>query len=179
MKQIYPQGVKALFAALFTSIIFLSGNVFAIDNIDNSLFYSGSSAASFSRSVGERKILDLVNEEREKRRMPILKWDSRLANLARSYSSKMARENFFGHKDSNGSTLIQRAKEFNITDWSGIGENLYYCKGFDDPTEPAFAGWMKSAGHRSNMLNNSWKTTGIGIARSSDGKIYVTQVFMK
>lgn len=177
MKQIYPKGIKPLIVGFFISILFLSGNVFANENINNSTFYYGS--FSFSRLAGEKKILDLVNEERRKRRLTSLVWDSKLASLARSYSSKMARENFFGHKDKQGSTLIQRAKDFNITNWSGIGENLYSCKGYDDPTEPAVSGWMKSPGHRSNMLNNSWKSTGIGIAKASDGKIYVTQVFMK
>lgn len=176
MKRLYPKGVKALIAVFFTSLIFSSGSTFASDNINNSTFYFGS--FSFSRATGEKKILELVNEERRKRRLPALVWDSRLASLARSYSGKMARENFFGHKDKQGSTLIQRAKDFNIN-WSGIGENLYTCKGYDDPTEPAVAGWMKSPGHRSNMLNDSWTSTGIGIAEASDGKIYVTQVFLK
>ncbi len=177
MTQICPKGVKALIVVFLASVIFSNVNVLANDNLDNStVFYS---SFSFSKSLGEKKILELVNDERRKRRLNSLAWDSKLANLARAYSSQMARENFFGHKDRKGNSLIERAKNFNITDWNGIGENLYYCKGYDDPSEPAIAGWMKSSGHRANMLNSSWKSTGIGVAKSSDGKIYITQVFLK
>lgn len=153
-----------------------SVNVSADDNVGNATLFNGSSSSKFSSS--ERKIFDLVNDEREKLKKGTLDWDTRLAALARSYSAKMARENFFGHRDSKGKSLLDRINEFKISNWSGVGENLYSCEGYDDPTLPAVAGWMGSSGHRSNMLKSSWKYTGIGVARSSTGKIYVTQVFM-
>jgi uncharacterized protein YkwD len=38
-------------------------------------------------------------------------------------------------------------------------------------------GWMNSPGHRENILNARYDREGIGIAVSSDGKVYVTQNF--
>lgn len=177
MKQKCLKGIKKLCVVFFAFLIFSNGSVFAEDNLSNLTFYN--SSFSFFKKSGETKILELINEERRKRNLNSLSWDSRLASLARSYSSKMAREDFFSHTDKNGKNLIDRAKEFNLTNWNGIAENLYFCKGYDDPAIPAFKGWMKSSGHRSNMLNGSWKSTGIGIAVASDGRMYVTQVFMK
>jgi uncharacterized protein YkwD len=37
--------------------------------------------------------------------------------------------------------------------------------------------WMGSTGHRQNILNSSIMNEGIGVAISSDGKVYVTQDF--
>ncbi len=177
MTQNCLSGFRAISVVLIASVLFLSANAFAVDDVQTAVFFSGSSAARSSSS--EKRLLELVNAERAKINAGTLKWDSRLGNLARNYSSKMASENFFGHKDRSGKSLIDRIKDFDITNWTGIGENLYSCQGYDDPTEPAVLGWLKSSGHRANLLNSSWKSTGIGIAKSSDGKIYVTQVFMK
>ncbi|MCW5958751.1 MAG: CAP domain-containing protein [Pyrinomonadaceae bacterium] len=162
--------------ALIAIFVLSNISVFADDHFANSILFNGSSASKFSSS--ERKIFNLVNEERTKLKKGTLDWDTRLAALARSYSAKMANENFFGHRDSKGKSLLDRINDFKISNWSGIGENLYSCEGYDDPTQPAVNGWMNSSGHRSNMLKSSWKYTGIGVARSSTGKIYVTQVFM-
>jgi uncharacterized protein YkwD len=38
-------------------------------------------------------------------------------------------------------------------------------------------GWINSPGHRENILNARYDREGIGIAVSSDGKVYVTQNF--
>ena len=179
MTKKFSRGLNTIIVLFLATIVFTSGNIRASDHRNQFSFDFGSFSFSFSNSSDEKKILELVNQERRKRRLNDLVWDSKLGNLARSYSSKMANENFFGHKDSKGKSLIDRANDFNITNWTGLGENLYFCKGYDDPTEPALAGWLKSPGHRTNMLKNSWTSTGIGIAKASDGRIYVTQVFMK
>lgn len=176
MEKIRLQSAMAVSLVLIASLTFLSVISLAKDDIDNSQSFGGSSALGSARS--ERRIMELVNEERTKSRVGNLVWDSRLASLARSYSRKMANENFFGHKDGDGKNLVDRIKDFEITNWRGVGENLFFCKGYDDPAATAVLGWMNSAGHRSNLLKNSWKSTGVGIARSSDGRVYVTQVFM-
>ncbi len=167
----------AIVVLFFTSIVFTSGNLLAKDDGSQNVFSNGSSF--FSKATGEKKIFELINEERRKRNLNSLVWDSKLGSLAGAYSGKMATENFFSHKDLKGKSLADRASDFNITNWSGLGENLYYCKGYDDPTEHAVEGWLNSAGHRANLLKSSWTSTGIGIAKASDGRIYVTQVFMR
>lgn len=167
----------AIAVLFFTAIVFTSGNFRANDDRSQFIFFNGSSF--FSKATGEKKVFELINEERRKRRLNDLVWDSRLGSLARAYSSKMANENFFSHRDLKGKSLVDRANDFNITNWSGLGENLYFCRGYDDPTDRAVEGWLKSPGHRANLLKSSWTSTGIGIAKASDGRIYVTQVFMR
>ena len=39
------------------------------------------------------------------------------------------------------------------------------------------AAWLGDAGHKANMMNPSWTTIGVGVARSGSGPIYWTQDF--
>jgi uncharacterized protein YkwD len=142
---------------------------------------SSVSANSFGNLFNdERKIFELINKERQKKSLNSLSWDSKLADLARSYSQKMARESFFDHYDRNGNSLADRAKAMRITGWRLLGENLFMCDDVDEEySNIAVKGWMKSSGHRQNILERKFNQTGIGVARSRDGMIYVTQVFVQ
>ncbi len=126
----------------------------------------------------EIRLFDLINRERLKTGLRLLSWDDRLAKLARSYSRKMADEDFFDHIDQDGNDVVARAKSFRIRDWSRIGENLFECEGAEDPTRLSIYGWMHSPSHRRNLLDPDWIRTGIGIAETSDGRFLVTQVFI-
>jgi uncharacterized protein YkwD len=130
-------------------------------------------------SGDEYAIHNLVNNERRKKGLSELFWDENLARLARSYSKQMARESFFSHYDRNGDSVVERAQNSNILDWSKIGENLFFCEGYDDFDALAVSGWMKSSEHRRNILDRQFNTTGIGIAETRDGRIYITQVFTR
>lgn len=127
---------------------------------------------------GERQVYALINAERRRKKLGDLSWDNNLAKVARDYSKKMARGNFFSHYDREGGSVASRIKSSNITGWRKVGENLFYCEGIDDFDSFAVKGWMKSSGHRENILDKSWTATGIGIAESG-GRIYVTQVFIQ
>jgi uncharacterized protein YkwD len=169
--------VMALLVATLTGLTFACGTLFANGNLSDLTYFN---SASFLRKTSdEKRILQMVNEERAKYRAGSLVWDSTLASVARSYSNKMASENFFSHKDRTGKGLVERLKDADVTNWTGLAENLYFCQGFDDPLTSAVAGWMKSSGHRTNLLNSSWKSSGIGMAKAADGKVYVTQIFMR
>ena len=52
-------------------------------------------------------------------------------------------------------------------DWNSEGEIA----------QSTVRGWMESAGHRQNILTNSYDKDGIGIAISSDDKVYITENF--
>lgn len=127
----------------------------------------------------EKKIFELVNKERRKYSLESLEWDSNLADLARSYSKKMAQEHFFSHYDSRGNSVVDRAKAMRIKKWQKIGENLFMCEGYEKYSYTAVKGWMNSPGHRQNILDENYNQTGIGIAKASDGTIFVTQVFLQ
>lgn len=127
----------------------------------------------------ERKIFDLINKERNRKKIEELIWNPKLAELARSYSEKMARERFFSHFDRNGNDVAERAKNMRITKWKLIGENLFMSDDYEKIEQTAVKGWMKSPTHRDNILEEKFNETGVGLARSRDGMIYITQVFIQ
>ncbi|NLF80273.1 MAG: hypothetical protein GX572_03675, partial [Clostridia bacterium] len=54
------------------------------------------------------------------------------------------------------------------------GENLAY--GYKTPAEVVKA-WLKSPGHKANILNARYTMLGIGYFQKSNGKIYCSQLF--
>lgn len=135
----------------------------------------------YSRNLSsdEYTIHNLINQERRRKNLEELFWDENLARLARNYSRQMARESFFSHFDRDGNSVVERARKSRINGWTRIGENLFFCEGYDDFDSLAVRGWMKSPEHRRNVLDRQFNTTGIGVAATRDGQIYITQVFTK
>lgn len=134
---------------------------------------------NFNFDNAEIQVFDLVNREREKKGLYDLEWDRNLSRLARNYSQQMADENFFSHYDRSGASVMDRARAMRIKDWSRIGENLFESIGERNFMPVSVQQWMKSPGHRRNILDPKWTQSGIGIAQSRDGKIYITQVFIE
>lgn len=132
-----------------------------------------------AESREEREIFRLVNAERARKRLGPMEWSDRLANMARAYSKQMSKGNFFSHYDAEGKSVTDRAYSRRIFDWKKIGENLFYSRGVEDYTGFAVKGWMKSPSHRANILDPVWTETGIGAYEGDDGKVYVTQIFVR
>lgn len=144
---------------------------------------TSSSSAETRRSTNvfadEARVFDNVNQERRRRGLQDLQFDRELSNLARRYSQQMADGNFFSHHDRQGWSVVERARANRVKGWKKIGENLFYYQGYDNFTSFAVKQWMKSASHRANILDAEFNRAGLGIAESRDGKIYITQVFLR
>ena len=125
----------------------------------------------------EGQILTLINRERAKIGLGQLSWDDRLADLARRYSERMARDHHFEHIDNDGNDVVARARQSHIRRWSKIGENLFTCSPTEELARLSVRGWMRSPTHRENILDPEWRGTGIGIAYDRNGEIYITEVF--
>ncbi len=185
--------------------------------------YAGQTAHS-EKSVQEledilaQRIHELVNKERVERRLRPLRWNDKLASIAKRHSIDMATRDYFDHDSPDGQQLSDRYKQarFNCE----IREDRYIYGGaenishnrikFDDAsklyqqsvldlynrialsyaqqsgsdmledvTHFTVSGWMKSQGHRENILKPFWLTQGIGVSiTSKEGLlIYVTQNF--
>ena len=169
---------KAKLYFFILSIAILTGAFASVSAQRRVYTASANSRVSVNADSDEREIFDLINQERNKKGLGELNWDSDLSRLARAYSQKMARENFFSHYDGNGKAVDDRAKDMRIKDWSKIGENLFFCEGYDNPNLMAVRGWMKSPTHRENILDPDYTDSGIGIAVTGGGRIYITQVFI-
>lgn len=135
-------------------------------------------AAIVAVTSDERRAFELVNAERQTHGRGQLVWDSEMTRMARYHSENMARAGFFNHVDRDGLDLTGRASVLGVSGWKALGENIAYNQGYDDPTAFAVERWMISDKHRDNILNRQFTHAGIGIAKSADGRIFFTQVFM-
>jgi hypothetical protein len=118
-----------------------------------------------------KKLLDLLNAERAKVKLPSLTLDDTLNKMAQYHSDDMSAKDYFAHDAPNGETLGDRAKQFG---WSkGVGENI----ASNGSPEGAHNGLYWSAGHRANMLGK-WTVVGFGVAKAAKGtNMLVTQNF--
>ena len=139
--------------------------------------HTSTMAALVTPTSMELRTFELVNSERAKQGLRPLVWDAELTRMARLYSEKMASQNFFSHKAPDGEGLRERSRASGIVGFKRLGENLAYNKGFTDAAICAVVGWMHSEGHREHILDGEFTRSGMGIARSADGRVYFTQVF--
>lgn len=128
----------------------------------------------------DRRLLELVNQERSRRGLNSLSLSQKLDQAADEYADRMARGDFFSHTDGeNGSTVSTRVTQEGYQ-WKTVGENL--AAGQTSPEE-VFKAWMKSPGHRANIVNPNYTHMGVGYAylANDTGKLnyqhYWTQVF--
>ncbi len=126
----------------------------------------------------ERETFDLINLRRLDQGLSELKWNERIADLARRHSQNMAVHGFFSHIGLHGDMVDSRAVDFGLDDWNGIGENIAFNKGLENPSSFAVERWMLSNGHRNNLLDPVWTESGLGVAITVDGKYFFTQIFM-
>ena len=126
----------------------------------------------------ERKVFDVLNTVRRGQGLQDLQWSDDVAAVARMHSQNMANEKFFSHRGSDGSMVDDRADRVGLGVWRTIGENIAYMRGYDDPAALAVEKWMDSTAHRKNLLGPNWKESAVGVAITSDGTYYMTQVFL-
>lgn len=139
-----------------------------------------SAASAVAAPTGsERRLFEMINDERRSRGRSPLAWDGELTRLARYHSENMGRQNFFNHVDREGRDTTGRAQMLGVRGWRALAENIAYNQGYDDPEAFAVERWMISAKHRDNILNGEFTHAGLGVYRAADGRAYFTQVFMK
>ncbi|HWC76517.1 MAG TPA: CAP domain-containing protein [Blastocatellia bacterium] len=128
--------------------------------------------------VFERKCFDEVNEQRRANGVAPLAAFDKLVAVARRYSRRMAEGNFFSHTDPQGLTLRFRLIEAGIKS-SVQAENLSKATGYIDPVPGVVEGWMKSPGHRANLLDPTFTHSAVGAWIAGDDLVFFTQIYLK
>lgn len=123
----------------------------------------------------EAQVLAATNAYRAERGLPPLVADGRLVDIARVRSNDMVKRKYFSHATPDGTDVFQLLRRGKVPFWAA-GENLARNNAKDAP-KAAMAGWIKSAGHRANLLHPSFGRLGVGVAKDAKGMVYLTQVF--
>jgi uncharacterized protein YkwD len=131
--------------------------------------------ASSPDAALEQAIHDRVNQYRVQKGLSPLTLDARISQPAREHSRAMASgEVPFSHDgfDQRIETIARSIP------YRTAAENVAYNQGYREPVAQAVEGWINSPGHRVNMEGN-FDLTGVGVARTADGKYYFTQIFIR
>lgn len=114
----------------------------------------------------EARVAQLVNQERAAKGLPPLKLVSSLSAAARYHATDLGSDDYFQHDsyDVVGGSLQRVCGAFErmslwYSGWTAAAENI--AAGYNSP-EDAVAAWMKSDGHRGNILNPAFTEFGVG-----------------
>lgn len=111
--------------------------------------------------------LCLVNDERARFGEPALIEDARLASAAAGHSRDMDARHYFEHMSPGGQTMLMRVQASGFIPRGRVGytlgENIAWGTLWLGTPRSIVRAWMDSPGHRANMLNRSYRYTGIGI----------------
>jgi uncharacterized protein YkwD len=128
----------------------------------------------------EAAVVEMTNDIRRRNGLPVLLQDGICRDAARKHSADMLNRNYFSHTDPEGRTLKERLPA-NLTtrQW---GENIWTGSGYDPRqvqhlAQMIMVGWMKSPGHRENILAPIYTHLGVGVMAKNQ-EIKVTQVFI-
>ena len=123
--------------------------------------------ASAAEEAAESQFVSLTNSARAGSGAGRLSVDGELTAIARRWSAKMAADNRLAHNPNLSREVTQ--------DWAKLGENV----GVGDNPDQIHQAFMNSPAHRTNILDGAFTRVGIGVVRGGDGRIWVTEVFMR
>lgn len=150
-----------------------------------------------------KRIHALINRERKKHRLKNLDWSDELARIAERHSHDMQTRNYLSHASPEGKGFSDRYRQAGYVCEVDAGSIIYHgaenialshlynssiiedgvaYRNWNSPQDIAqrtVSGWMKSPGHRKNILRPNWRQEGIGvrIEPSPGHKVYITQNF--
>lgn len=137
----------------------------------------------------EKILCDMANAERRKRGLPLMQIVPALAEVARGHSREMMHKGYFAHESpvaARRTAQDRYALKFAQRPML-IAENIFMLQGprnfrlMEAHFRKAHEGWMKSPGHRANILRTqpaSPTQIGVGIAVKG-GSFWATQNFAR
>ncbi len=126
----------------------------------------------------EKRLLALVNRDRQAAGLPSLLWDDRVAAVSRAHSEDMKKTKIVAHISPTTGSAADRTRAAGIKT-AVVLENVARAYGVGE----AHAGLMNSPGHRANVLASAATHIGIGVVLGDEvsgrREMFVTQVFIR
>ncbi|MSP91708.1 MAG: CAP domain-containing protein [Myxococcales bacterium] len=151
-----------------------------------------------------RRVHREVNRARRRHGLTTLAWNDAPAAIALGHSRDMAARGYFAHDSPDGESFGQRYAKAGfhcrvpldaqrtltgaenlalvsrwevVRRWTDGREEKLGARGPDALAVRAVDGWLNSPPHRANLLRPQWRTEGIGVVVTADGRVLVTQNF--
>lgn len=159
-----------MFARTFTRVLTLLASLVLIANV----VPAGAVEPDMGRVPGElggggwgfnkqeRCIMNKINKVRRNKGLGALRADKQVGVVARRHAKSMA---------ANYSVFHDYNMDDEITNWKSLAQN----SGAAGSCKRVFWAFMRSAGHRSNILG-TWRFMGVGVDKRN-GRVFVQQVF--
>ncbi|NLM12205.1 MAG: SH3 domain-containing protein [Epulopiscium sp.] len=135
-----------------------------------------SAVPTWANNTKEKEVimLEYINHERKTAGLTPYVMDEELQHIAYLKAKDMAENNYFGHVSPTYGSPFDMLKNFGIS-YRIAGENI----AGNNSVKNAHDAFMKSPGHKANILSKNYDKIGIGIVPSEKyGYIYV-QIFKK
>lgn len=126
---------------------------------------------------GQSQLLKQVNKARTARGLAPLHLSSVLSRPARQHSAYLARAGKLDHNGADGKPFYVRIYRAGYSRQKAVGENLGMASGCSTDLSSTMVDlWLKSPGHRRNLLSSRYKDIGIAVVAAADcsNTIYTT-----
>ena len=128
---------------------------------------------SISADKAESAVLCLFNRKRAKRNLPRLARHRQLDEPALGHSRYMVQERCFAHRCRGEPGLEERLREYLERGGQAWGQNIAWGSGEFGSPQAVVRSWMRSEGHRRNILSRDYEHIGIGIVWGSpEGPVF-------
>jgi uncharacterized protein YkwD len=129
------------------------------------------SSATPAGVAAEQQLIDLVNQERQRQGLAELTHEPKLTEAAREHAQRMADRGSLSHQFPGEPALRDRIARTDLR-FKAVAENV----GYANSVERVHSTFMRSPGHRANILDPDYNAVGIGVVRRGD-YLYVAQNF--
>lgn len=119
-------------------------------------------------ATGTWQLLAMVNKTRRSMGLVALTIDSKLAAAARAHTERMAASGDLRHNDALFTAVSKQALGM-----KALGENV----GWNYSVPEQHAAFLKSPGHRANVVRAGFRVAGFAVVRGADGRIWSTEDF--
>jgi uncharacterized protein YkwD len=125
-------------------------------------------AQKLSHKQARRSMKCLVNRARHRHGLGRVRANGRLNRAARMHTVFMKRHHCFSHRCSGEPSFVARLRRVNylvngLRRWK-VGENIARAAGRGGTPKKIVRGWMRSPGHRANILDPQYRNLGVGFA---------------
>jgi len=122
--------------------------------------------ACLPESSAQQQVRAEVNESRRAAGLNPLRDEWIVREKAQAWAEQLARTGTLSHS--------RLSDGLGVLPWTAIAENV----GYGDSIAGVQDQFMRSAGHRANVLDRRWDVIGAGHAVAKDGRVFVVQVFV-
>ena len=123
----------------------------------------------------EDEVIRLCNVERSRQGLPALTKNWEVSRVARMKSQDMINKKYFAHESPTYGSPFKMLESFGIR-FSAAAENIAQGQ---RTAQEVVNSWMNSPGHKANILSRNTTQIGVGAAKSANGTLYWTQMFIK